>query len=773
MTDYTIINRSYPQVDALEKVTGRRTYISDIRISGMLWGKVLRSSRPHARIKEIDISRALRIPGVEAVLTPGDTPRIPCGPFLSDWEILPHDKVRYVGQPVLAVAAKHEDAAEEAVRAVRVSYEDLPTVFDPKEAMASGAPLVHEEKGSNIAASFTLEKGDVERAFEGSDYIREGTFSPSTQFHAALEPNGAIATYDPVSGNFTLWAVTQTPYPAWLLYAKALGIEQKRLRLLQAPMGGAFGSKFESNLHLIALCLSKKSEKPVRLVNTFQEEFVTAPLRVPMEVFLKIGIKKDGKITAKEVEVIADNGAFTYWGPAVLSTACYRVDNLYRILNSRSKGYLVYTNNLPKGACRGFGQPQMLFCFEGLLDELAQDAAMDPGDLRIVNAFKSGETTIHGWFIGSCGLPECIRQAKERSRWREKRREYADQKGRRRRGIGLACCNHVSGNRACLKEFDGSTAMVRVGSEGKALVLTGEIDVGQGYSTVAAQCAAEELGLPLSMVEVAPVDSQSSLIGIGSFASRATLMGCNAVRSAAAEVREKILKAAADALGKSPELLMLKEGVLCEKGGAQLGCFEEVIQRLVYAQAGQPFVGVGRYVPDVALADPKTKFGNPSPAYPFAAHVAEVEVDTETGRVEVVNYIAANDVGKAINPLLVKGQLEGGAVQGMGYALTEDLIIHEGEIVYKTLLDYKIPTIADMPSIDPVIVEEEDPNGPYGAKSVGEAALDPVAAAISNAIYNAVGIRVRRLPVRPEWLLEALRSKSGDAQVQRDAGEGM
>jgi CO/xanthine dehydrogenase Mo-binding subunit len=375
------------------------------------------------------------------------------------------------------------------------------------------------------------------------------------------------------------------------------------------------------------------------------------------------------------------------------------------------------------------------------------------------NSFKSGETTIFGWVIGSCGLDECIQKARKEMNWDEKRRINTEQKGNKRRGIGLACCNHVSGNRACMREFDGSSAMIKVGSDGLVTLFTGEVELGQGYTTIATQTAAEELGVTLDCINVATIDSREALLGIGSFASRATLMGANAVKRAASEVRKKILRAAGEFLDIPPELLTLEHGNFIENfKGRQIDTFSALIPKLVYKQSGQPFIGTGHYVPDVALADPETKYGNPSPAYPFGAHMAEVEVDMETGQVEVINYVAANDVGKAINPLLVKGQLEGGTVQGMGYALTEDLIMHEGRIVYKTLLDYRIPTIADMPNITPVIVEENDPNGPYGAKSVGEAALDPVAATICNAIYNAVGVRITKLPVKCETLLEAIKA---------------
>jgi CO/xanthine dehydrogenase Mo-binding subunit len=762
MAEYRVINKPYPQIDAAAKVSGQRKYISDLRLPGMLWGHVLRSTLSHARIRRIDTEKALQVPGVKAVITAADTPQIPCGPFVPDWEILPQNVVRYAGQPVAAVAARDAETAAGAARLIDIEYEELPAILDPEEAMRPGAPLIHSNMSGNIANQFSVERGDVETAFRESDFVREETFYPGTQFHAYIEPNGAVAEFDALNEKYTLWVATQVPYKAWLVYSQALGIRPEKLRLIQIPMGGAFGGKFLSVYHLIAACLSKKAGKPVRLVNTFEEEFLSAPLRVPMKIQLKMGIRKDGSITAKAVEVIADNGAFTHWGPVVLSTACYRVDNLYRIRHTRSKGVLVYTNNLPKGSFRGFGQPQMLFAAEAVLDMLAEDAGIDPADLRLKNAVKSGDKTVHGWVIGSCGLSECIQQAREKSNWHTKRKEYSHQSGNIRRGIGLACCNHVSGVRI-MPEFDGSAAMVKIDPDGRITVYSGEVDVGQGYNTVAAQCAAEELGVPVDWIELAPVDSQTSILGVGSLASRATLMGGNAVKKAAADAREKLLKAAAAHLNKSPETLSFVDGYLMDlKAGKVEAAFREILPVLTNAQSGQPFVGTGYYDPGTQYADPKTKYGNLSPAYPFGAHVAEVAVDLETAQVKLVNYVAANDVGKAINPLLVKGQLEGGIAQGMGYALSENLIIDNGRVVYRTMLDYKIPTFADMPEMEPVIVEEADANGPYGAKSVGEAAIDPVAAAICNAIYHAVGVRITRLPVRAETLLSAIQARKTD-----------
>jgi CO/xanthine dehydrogenase Mo-binding subunit len=761
MSTYRIINKDYPQIDALAKVTGQQQYISDLRLPGMLWGQVVRSPYPHGKIKKINISKAMQIPGIRAIITAADTPQIPCGPFLPDWEILAKEKVTFIGQEVAAVAAIHLDAAIEAARLVELEVQELPAVYDPEVAMGSNAPLIREGVSRNIASTFHVEQGDVPTAFKESDYIREETFYSSSAFHAYLEPNGSIANYDPISDCFTLWLATQVPYKAWLMYSKALGIQPEKLHIIQVPMGGAFGGKFESNLHLVAACLSKKAKQPVRLVNLMADEFVTAPLRVPLKISLKVGIKKDGTLMAKEATIIAENGGRTHYGPAVLATACYRVDNLYRIFNTRADGYLVYTNNAPKGAMRGFGNAEILFAFETILDMLAEDAGIDPGDLRLKNTFKSGETTVHGWVIGSCGLNSCIQIAQEVSSWNVKRKSFSEKNGRSR-GIGLACCNHVSGYRPILKEFDGSAAIVRIGPDGSIIVFTGEVDMGQGYKTVVAQIVAEELGVPLDFVQVAPVDSQISILGIGSLASRGTVMGGNAVKKAATAMRQTILSAAGSFLGRDKNNLQFSQGKLFDsETGEVLGVFREIVSRIILGQAGQPLIGVGYYRPDTVLPDPKTQYGNPSPAYSFGAHVAEVEVDLETGQVEVISYTAVNDVGRVINPLLAKGQLEGAILQGIGWTLSEKLILHHGQILNRNLRDYKIPTFADLPHMETLFVEEEDPNGPYGAKSLGEPAFNPVAAAICNAIYNAVGIRITQLPVTSEYLIKAMRTEIG------------
>lgn len=754
MTNNNTVNCPMPQVDALEKVKGTQIFMSDLRLPNMLWGKVVRSERAHAKIKKINTDKALSISGVIAVLTADDIQHIPNGPFIPDWEILAREKVVFVGQEVACVAAESYEASVAGARAVEVEYEDLPAVFESEEALKEDAPLVHPERGNNIAFEFDVEKGDVDKAFAESAFVREEEFNTSSAFHAYLEPNGSIASYDEENDSFTIWAATQVPLKARTLYSKALGIPLEKLRLIQMPMGGGFGGKFESNFHLVAAALSRKVKRPVRLVNTMEEEFYTAPLRVPMKIKIKMGIDQQGHITAKETTVIADNGGRTSYGPAVVSTTCFRVDSLYKIFNTRAKGYLMYTNNVSKGAMRGFGNPQMIFAVESMLDMLSEDAGLDKVEVRKKNAFCNGEVSVHGWEINSCGLVECIDKAVIASNWHQKQLEKKPADVRIKRGLGIACCNHVSSYRPIFPAYDGSIAQISMDKSAIATVFSGEVDIGQGYNTVVSQITAETVGLSCEQVKIGAVDSDCCTLGIGSLASRGTLMGGNAVYQAALALKEKLLELLAPLLKSKKEDISFQQGKVFKNQNQEVGTLQDLLLQLDAKVF--PIVAEGKYMPNTVFPDPKTKYGNPSPAYSFAAHIAEVEVDTATGKVQVINYTAANDVGKAINPLLCSGQLEGGVLQGIGWALGEQIFTSNGWIRNSNLLDYKMLTFADMVDVKTLLIEENDPNGPYGAKSIGEPAFNPVATAVINAIYDAVGIRITKIPVLAEELLEAI-----------------
>jgi len=753
MDEFLVVGHSHPQIDGREKASGATEFVSDLRLPGMLHGRILRSPFPHARIRRIDTSRAGRAAGVKAVVTAEDTPRIPFGPRTEDWMILATDKVRFIGDEVAAVAAVDEDAAEEALSLIRVDYEELPAVFDPLEAMQEGAPLIHD-KPRNIVAEFKLSKGDMDRAFQESHAVYSERYYTNQVYQAYLEPMACVAHVDS-SGKLTLYAGTQIPSMTRIPYARALGLPLEKVRVVVPPYGGAFGAKMETNLHLAAAVLSQKTGKPVRMVNPREEDFMAGNPRVPMYIDLKIGARHDGTLTGKEVKVVGAAGARAVYAMVIVATACYRVDSLYRFQALKTEGITVYTNTVPTSCFRGFGNAQMTFALESALDMLSESLGMDPAELRLKNGLRTGEVSIHGWKIGSSGLGECIEKATGASRWREKR----DQK-RFARGIGLACCNHVSGNRAFAREFDGGGGIVRIGREGKVLVFHGESDMGQGQKTIFAQIVAEELGVPLDRVEVAPVDTDISPFGLGSFATRGTVFGGNGVKAAAAEAKKQILESAAGMLECSPSDLEARGGMIFLKGAPAQGLpFQKVVETAVYKRGGAPIVGAGFWVPDTQLPDPVTKYGNIAPAYPFACQIAEVEVDTETGQVRMKNYVAAHDVGRAINPQATEGQIEGGVAQGIGWALMENMATEKGKIINPNFRDYVLPGPLDLPPIQSILVEPVDPNGPFGAKGIGEPALNPSPAAVANALYNAIGVRMTELPFTPEKILAALKSK--------------
>ncbi|GAB4255696.1 MAG: xanthine dehydrogenase family protein molybdopterin-binding subunit [Deferrisomatales bacterium] len=747
MRDLDVVGRSHPQIDGLAKAMGRTQFVSDLVLPRMLHGRILRSPHPHARLLRVDTSRAEALPGVKAVATYADTPGVRFGPRSEDWTIFAADKVRFCGDEVAAVAAVDEDTAEEALELIRVEYAELPGVYDPLAALEPGAPQVHDDKPGNVAARFHIEAGDVERALAGSHLVYEDRYYTNQVYQAYLEPMGAVADVD-LSGRITLWAGTQIPNPMRLTYAKALGLSPDRIRVVVPDYGGGFGAKMENNVHLIAAVLAQKAGRPVRLMNTRHDDFIAGNPRVPMYIDIKLGATRDGRITGKDVRVVGGAGARLVYAHAIVSTACYRVDSLYRFEHVRAEGLTAYTNTVPTSCFRGFGNSQMTFVLESALDEIAHELGIDPAELRLRNGVTAGTVSVHGWKITSCGLESCVRQATDRAGWAEKRRRKQPL-----RGIGLACCNHVSGNRAFFREFDGAGGIVRVGLDGRVTVYHGESDMGQGQKTTFAQIAAERLGVPLEWVDVAPVDTDVSPFGCGSFATRGTVMGGNGVLAAAEAAFGQLAQVAAGMLEARPEDMECRRGRFFVRGSpARAVPFPEVARRASVENRGAPVVGVGSYRPDTVLPDPQTKHGNISPAYPFACHVAEVEVDPDTGQVTVTRYVAAHDVGRAINPLATEGQAQGGVAQGLGWTLMEDMVVRDGRILNPDFVDYVIPTALDVPAVDPILIEPDEPNGPYGAKGIGEPALNPVMAAITNAIFDATGVRVTSLPVCPETL---------------------
>jgi len=754
MSDLHIVGKSCPQIDALEKTMGKTRFVSDLVLPNMLHGRILRSPHPHARIRYMDTSRAEALPGVKAVATYADTPGIKFGPRTADWTIFAKDTVRFCGDEVAAVAAIDEDIAEEALDLINVEYEELPFVTDPLEAMEPSAPLVHEDKPGNIAAEFKIQAGDVDEALKNSHFVYKDRYYTNQVYQAYLEPMGALVDVD-ATGRFTFWVGTQIPSMMRITYAKALDVPLDKVRVIVPDYGGAFGAKMENNVHLVAAVLARKTGRPVMVMNTRHDDFIAGNPRVPMYIDIKLGATREGLLTGKEVRVVGGAGARVVYAQAIVSTACYRVDSLYRFKDVRSTGYTVYTNTVPTSCFRGFGNSQMTFVLESSLDMIADQLGIDPAELRMRNDIGPNTVSVHGWEIKSCGLKECVSRATTAIGWKEKR---TDRKPLR--GIGLSCCNHVSGNRAFVREFDGGAGIVRVGRDGRVTVYHGESDMGQGQKTAFAQIAAERLGISLENISVAAVDTDISPFGFGSFATRGTLMGGNGVLAAANDAFRQLAEAAANILEANTKDIESREGNFFVSGSPDITVpFREVAEKAAFARHGAPIVGTGFYDPPTVFPDAKTKYGNISPAYPFACQIAEVEVDPDTGQVTVLNFTAAHDVGRAINPMATEGQVQGGVAQGLGWTLMENMVTENGKVMNPGFLDYIIPTAMDVPDITPLLVEPVEPNGPYGAKGIGEPALNPSMSAITNAIYNATGIRIKELPVSAEKILAELKKK--------------
>ena len=748
----SVIGQRVQRVDGYDKVTGESKYIADISLPGMLIGRILRSPYPHAMILRIDTSKAERLRGVRAVATAEDTLKKPWGAFFADQYILSVGKARYVGEEVAAVAAVDHDTAEEALDLIDVEWEPLSAVFDAEEAMQEGAPLVHEDKERNIAMTIDIERGNVERAFAESDVIVEDTFQSMPQWHCAIETIGSVADYTS-DGKYTIYMNTQTLFMARYRIAAALGVRETDIRVIQSAVGGGFGGKScDDNNALVAAVLARKSGKPVKIINTREEEFLAGSRpRVFMNIYVKLGFKRDGRIRAKHIRVIADNGAYSAKAPAITGVAALRHDTCYKYSDVKTQAYLVYTNKIPTGAFRGFGNPSAEWAVEQAIDEGAHQVGMDPLEVARINAADAGYVSPHGNRVTSCELKQCLDLAEKLMDWKQKRAERKPNTG-----LGLACTVHVSGKRH-FGDYDGSSATIKIDEDGKALILSGEGECGQGAHTAMCQIAAEELGMPVEDVDISRADTDLTTFCLGAFASRLTYISGNAVKNAAGKVKQQLLEQAAEMLEANPGDLAVREGRIFVRGSEQKSLtVADVARARLFRHGGAPVVASGSFDADSVLPD-ATRFGNESGAYNYGVQAAEVEVDPETGQVKVLQCVIVSDCGTVIFPIGAEGQVEGGFAQGLGYALTEGLRFEEGRPVNPNFSDYRIPSMRDMPPLKHAFANSYEPTGPYGAKGLGELNMDPTAAVISNAIFDAVGVRIKTLPITPEKVLKALK----------------
>ncbi len=761
MSEYSVVGKRLPRLEGVSKSTGEAFYTDDLNLPRMLHGKILRSPLPHARILNIDASRALALPGVKAVVTGKDTKGAKYGVYArtSDQQCLAVDKVRYMGDEVAAVAAVDEDTAQEALSLIKVQYEELPAVFDPLEAMEPGAPAVHEVE-RNICGKNTMNYGNVEEGFRDSHYIRQDRFSTGAQAHCALEPHVAVASWE-TSGKLTVWTPNMSPFAKRLILAKTLGIPQSHIRVCKSYIGGAFGGKSELfSLDFCASLLSIKTGRPVKIRYTREEVFTTTRLRHPMIMEVKTGVRKDGTIMAREIRVIGNTGSYASTGILAVYLTCSSFFKTYRIPNLRYEGYCVYTNNPPSGAMRAHGTIQARFADESHLDMIAEELKMDPVEFRLKNARQTGDVYPNKSTVISCGLSDCITQAAEVSGWKEKRNagtgarsQKAQVRSQGNRGVGMGCTTGLTSLN--LSAFTPSAAFVKFNEDGRANLLTGAPENGQGTETMLAQICAEELGLGLDDIVVTAADTDVTPHDIGSYLMALTFVSGNAVKNAAADARKQVLEVASGMLEAPPDKLEAKNRRIYIKGRPERGLsFAEVIRQGLIK--GVPILGKGHYMPNTEYLNVATGEGKFCPTYTFSSQVSEVEVDRETGEIKVLKATTAHDCGFAINPLDVEGQIQGCVATSQGLALSESVYWQEGKMLNPDFLNYGIPCSLDMPAMKPIIVESHDPEGPFGGKDAGETPTHVGPAAIANAIYNAAGVRIQEIPMTPDKVLKAL-----------------
>jgi 4-hydroxybenzoyl-CoA reductase alpha subunit len=770
MTETTITNIKYvnigkpqPRIDGMEKATGEARYTGDLKLPRMLIGKLLGSPLPHAGIRNIDLSKALTLPGVKAIVTGADLPGQKYGPFRSrrDETGLARDKVRYIGDPVAAVAAVDEETAIEAIELIRVEYEELPAVFEPEEATQEGAPLIHEEYGTNICAQRHFNFGDVEEGFNSSYHIRKDQFSSQGLSHGALEPRAAVAHFD-TSGKLTLWTGTQSPYNVRQDLSLVLDLPASKIRVIKPFVGGGFGGKGSLSPHEVATSLlAIKTRQPVKINLNREEEISMTRLRHPMVVYVKTGVTKDGIILAQYVKCIANGGAYASTSVMVAYNSGLTCLIPYRIYNFKYDGYVIYTNRPVCGPMRGHGANQPRFAVESQLDMIANDIGMDPAELRLRNATQKGDTSINGLVFNSCELSRAIQEATKASGWEQKR----GRKGTNR-GIGIACGGFVSGARA--GSHTASACFIQVNEEGGVILSTGSSDIGQGSNTTLAQIAAEVLGLSPSDVSVISGDTETTPIDPGTFSSRVTFYAGNATMQAAVEVKQLLAGIAAKYLEAGVKDIEFQDHkVFVRAVPDKTISFKSLVQMAISLGHGRSIIGKGQWAPqNTQFPDKTTYYGNVSGAYSFAAQVAEVEVDPETGEVKVIAVTIADDCGRVINILGAEGQAEGSISMGLGHALMENIRFGDkGQIMNPSFLEYKIPTALDMTDVSFLEVGLADPIGPYGAKEIGEGLIISTVPAITNAIFDAVGVRITELPVEPEKILEGIKRNDTVAKI--------
>ena len=755
VSHYSIIGRPLPaRIDGPGKVTGTTQYADDIFLPRMLYGKLLRSPHPHARIVRLDTRKAEALPGVVAVITGADLPQpFSIMPVNQDEHALATDKVRYVGDPVAAVAAVDEETAEAALHHIAVEYAPLRAIMSIEEALQYPEDRIHDyNRVGNVHRVAALEFGDVEAGFAAADYVREDTFFFQGNTHLPMEQHAAVAHYTP-DGKVTLWSATQTPHYVHRALAAVLDVPASRIRVIATPVGGGFGGKSDPFSHeFCAVKLSMLTGRPVKFCLTREEVFYAHRGRHPVLMWVRTGVQRDGAITAMHFKTFIDGGAYSSYGVATTYYTGALQTVTYNIPTYRFEGLRVFTNKPPCGPKRGHGTPQPRYAMEVHLDKIAADLGIDAVQIRRPHVVKPFSKTVNHLRITSCGLGECIDAVVERSAFLDKvgSLPYGQ-------GIGFACSAYLSGAGLPIywNDMPHSGVTIQVDRSGAVAVLCGAIDIGQGSDSVLVFTVAEELGLNPQDVHLLTADTAMTPVDLGSYSSRVTFMAGNAAIAAAGKLRAQIFTVAAEALNVPVDSLAAANSQVFVADTPEVCLsFAEAAQR---AEARYGTLSAsGSYTPPALSGAFKGQGVGPSPAYSYTAAVVELEVDPDTGWVTVHKVWIGHDIGKAINPYLVEGQIEGSVYMALGEVLMEEQIFREGVHKIPSLLEYKSPTFLEMPPVDTVLIESLDPEGPYGAKEAGQGPLLPVIPAVANAVYDAIGVRIDDIPITPDKILKAL-----------------
>jgi len=765
MDKYSVIGKRVPRFDSKEKVMGYGKYAADFSMPGMLWCKVARSSVPHARILNIDISQAERLPGVKAVITGKDFGGWTWG-FMAntrDESPLAVDKVRYLYEGVAAVAAIDEDIAEEACELIKVDYEELPGVFDPEEAMKKGAPVIHDYRPNNVSVEYHWNFGDVEKAFADSYLVREDRFTTGKVIVGFLEPPASLAYYDP-AGYITVRAAKQSPYFHYRHLAACFNLPLSRVRIIQPLIGGGFGGTKNDSVagDFCVVMLSKKTGKPVKYIYTMDEVLTTCRRRHNMIVYNKMGMTRDGLLTAVQSRVVGNGGAYTAIGPLTMYLAGFATTLPYKLPNFKYDCHRMFTNNPVSAAMRGHGITHTRFACEIQMEMMAEELGIDPVEIRMRNAIenpKRGDVyrTINDVSLKTCGLKEAIQKAVEDPLWADKKKRSRNA-GPVSFGVGMSGTSYLGGARQLGHQSCG--AIVRICEDGSVNLLTGATDCGQGSDTVLTMIVAEELGLKYEDVQLQRVDTAYTPVDPGSYGSRVTALAGQATQKAAQDAKKQLLEAGAKAWNVTPDEIEMRNSVVyLKKNPDKKMSFEKLAKIASYEGSGAVILGRGYSGYGIEPLDFMTGTGNGGTGYSFTAQTVGLGVDMETGKIDVTDFTIVHDCGRPLHPISVESQNEGGAVQGLGQAIYEEFVMDKGKTFNDNFLDYKMPRSTDSPDIKVIDIITDDPDGPYGAKEASEGSHVSAPPAVVTAIHNATGIWFKDLPVTPEKIVKALKEK--------------